>query len=169
MDEMVKTVADKTGVAPETVQKVLAQAMEFVKTKLPPQYASQVESVLNSGGAGGGMRLPVLARRNLRALRRVLGAPIPRDRAPRPGREARPRTTDRGPVREIPRRAGYPRRRPVRPLLGRAADVQLPALAVGLRGILFHRYELAGLYARVFRGCDAGLCRAGPPVRRAVR
>lgn len=55
MDDMVNKVAEKTGVAPDTVQKVLATAMDFIKQKLPPQLAGQMDQFMSGqGGAGGG-------------------------------------------------------------------------------------------------------------------
>jgi hypothetical protein len=54
MDELVNQVSAKTGVAADTVRKVLTSAAEFVKGKLPPQYAGQVDNLLGGqGGAGG--------------------------------------------------------------------------------------------------------------------
>lgn len=53
MDEIVNKVAEKTGVGKETVQKVLAAAVEFIKQKLPPQFASQVDQFVKSGGDTG--------------------------------------------------------------------------------------------------------------------
>ena len=53
MDELVNQVSAKTGVAPETVQKVLASAAEFVKGKLPPQYAGMVDNLVSGQGGGG--------------------------------------------------------------------------------------------------------------------
>jgi hypothetical protein len=53
MDELVNQVSAKTGVAADTVRKVLTSAAEFVKGKLPPQYAGQVDSLLSGQGGGG--------------------------------------------------------------------------------------------------------------------
>lgn len=46
-------VAEKTGVGAETVKKVLTTAVDFIKQKLPPQFAGQVDSLLSGGGGGG--------------------------------------------------------------------------------------------------------------------
>jgi len=54
MNDLVNKVADKTGVPADTVRKVLQTAAEYVKHQLPPQYASQVDHLLNQGGAGDG-------------------------------------------------------------------------------------------------------------------
>lgn len=56
MDELVKQVTAKTGVAEDTVRKVLSSAAEFVKGKLPPQYAGMVDNLVSgqAGAAGGG-------------------------------------------------------------------------------------------------------------------
>ena len=54
MDEIVNKVAEKTGVGPDTVRTVLTTAVDLIKQKLPPQFAGQVDSLLQSqGGAGG--------------------------------------------------------------------------------------------------------------------
>lgn len=52
MDELVNQVSAKTGVDPETVRKVVQSTAEFVKGKLPPQYAGQVDSLLSGQGGG---------------------------------------------------------------------------------------------------------------------
>lgn len=52
MDDIVNKVAEKTGVNAETVKKVLTSAVDFVKAKLPPQFAGQLDGLLG-GGAGG--------------------------------------------------------------------------------------------------------------------
>lgn len=54
VDDIVNKVAEKTGVGAETVKKVLTTAVDFIKQKLPPQFAGQVDSLLSGGGAGGG-------------------------------------------------------------------------------------------------------------------
>ena len=56
-----------------------------------------------------------------------------------------PSKITRGAVPAVPRRAGHPRRRPVRPVVRRAAHLELPALAVGVRGAGLPGPALAGL------------------------
>ncbi len=52
MDELVNQVSAKTGVDAETVRKVVQSAAEFVKGKLPAQYAGQVDGMLSGQGGG---------------------------------------------------------------------------------------------------------------------
>jgi hypothetical protein len=53
MDELVNQVSAKTGVSADTVRKVLTSAAEFVKGKLPPQYAGMVDNLVSGQGGGG--------------------------------------------------------------------------------------------------------------------
>ncbi|MFO0800802.1 MAG: hypothetical protein U0804_25325 [Gemmataceae bacterium] len=52
MDELVNQVSAKTGIAADTVKKVLATTAEFVKGKLPEPLAGQVEGFLTGQGGG---------------------------------------------------------------------------------------------------------------------
>lgn len=52
MNDLIQTVSQRTGVPVETVQKVIQSAAEFIKTKVPPQYAGYVDQYLGGGGAG---------------------------------------------------------------------------------------------------------------------
>jgi hypothetical protein len=54
MDELVNAVAQKTGMSQEDAQKAVLAVIDFLKTKLPPPIAVQLDSFL-SGGAGGGL------------------------------------------------------------------------------------------------------------------
>jgi hypothetical protein len=54
VDEIVSKVADKTGVSADTVRTVLTTAVDFIKEKLPPQFAGQVDMFLKGGGGSGG-------------------------------------------------------------------------------------------------------------------
>jgi hypothetical protein len=54
MDEMVSKVSERTGVAADTVRTVLATAVEFIKERLPPQFAAQMDMFLKGGGGTGG-------------------------------------------------------------------------------------------------------------------
>jgi hypothetical protein len=52
MNEIVQQVSQRTGVAAETVEKVIRSAAEYVKGKLPPQYTGYVDQyVSGQGGA----------------------------------------------------------------------------------------------------------------------
>jgi hypothetical protein len=52
MDELVNQVSAKTGVSADTVRQVLTSAAEFVKGKLPPHLAGQVDGFLSGQGGG---------------------------------------------------------------------------------------------------------------------
>lgn len=64
MDDLIKTVCAKTGVDPETVQKIATACLDYVKAKVPAPLAAQVEAMLSGnstdilgdvGGALGGL------------------------------------------------------------------------------------------------------------------
>ena len=54
MDEVVNHVVQKTGIEAEKVRQTLTAAVEFIKGKLPPQFASQVDMFVKGGGGAGG-------------------------------------------------------------------------------------------------------------------
>ena len=54
MDEMVNKVSERTGIAADTVRTVLTTAVDFIKQKLPPQFAAQADMFLKGAGGAGG-------------------------------------------------------------------------------------------------------------------
>ena len=52
MNELVNLIAQKTGISQENAQKAAQTAIDFLKTKLPPQIASQVDAVLSGDMSG---------------------------------------------------------------------------------------------------------------------
>ncbi len=54
MDEMVARVSEKTGISADTVRTVLTTAADFIKQKLPPQFAAQADMFLKGAGGAGG-------------------------------------------------------------------------------------------------------------------
>jgi hypothetical protein len=54
MDEMVNKVSEKTGIPADTVRTVLTTAVDFIKQKLPPQFADQADMFLKGAGGAGG-------------------------------------------------------------------------------------------------------------------
>jgi hypothetical protein len=54
MDELVSKVAERTGIAVDTVRTVLATAVDLIKEQLPPQFAAQADMFLKGGGGSGG-------------------------------------------------------------------------------------------------------------------
>lgn len=57
MDELIKLVQQKTGISEQQAQTAVKTVIDFVKSKLPPQLASQVDGVISGktdlGGLGG--------------------------------------------------------------------------------------------------------------------
>lgn len=51
MDELVNLVVKKTGLSPELAKQAVTVVVDFIKKKLPAPIASQIDSVLGSGGA----------------------------------------------------------------------------------------------------------------------
>jgi uncharacterized protein (DUF2267 family) len=52
MDEVVKLVSERAHISQEQAQTAVATVLDFVKQKLPPQYASQVEALISGGSSG---------------------------------------------------------------------------------------------------------------------
>ncbi|MGE5603586.1 MAG: DUF2267 domain-containing protein [Nitrososphaerales archaeon] len=57
MDELVKQVSQKAGITEQQAQAAVATVLDFLKSKLPPQFASQIDGIVsgktNLGGLGG--------------------------------------------------------------------------------------------------------------------
>ncbi len=53
MEEIVNLVVQKTGMSPEQARTAVETTLNFVKGKLPPALAAQVDQVVAGGGAGG--------------------------------------------------------------------------------------------------------------------
>ncbi len=47
MDELVKLVQQKAGITEQQAQTAVTTVLDFVKSKLPPQFASQVDGVVS--------------------------------------------------------------------------------------------------------------------------
>jgi hypothetical protein len=50
MDELIKLVAQRTGIPPETAKTAVETVLGFLKDKLPAPIASQIDAVLGGGG-----------------------------------------------------------------------------------------------------------------------
>lgn len=50
MDELVKLVADKTGLPPAQAKVAVTTVLDFLKKKLPAPVAGQIDAVLAGGG-----------------------------------------------------------------------------------------------------------------------
>ncbi len=57
MEELVKLVSQKAGITEQQAQTAVNTVLDFVKSKLPPQLASQVDGVVSGktdlSGLGG--------------------------------------------------------------------------------------------------------------------
>jgi hypothetical protein len=57
MDELVKQVAQRTGISEDHARTAVTTVLSFLKDKLPAPIASQIDNVVGSGsqGEGGGL------------------------------------------------------------------------------------------------------------------
>jgi hypothetical protein len=53
MNEIVAQVVQRTGLSPEDAQKAVAAVIDFLKQKLPPPLASQLQAFIDGGAQGG--------------------------------------------------------------------------------------------------------------------
>jgi hypothetical protein len=53
MKELINTIVQKTGISQENAQKAVQVTLGFLKTKLPPPLAGQLDSFLSTGTSGG--------------------------------------------------------------------------------------------------------------------
>lgn len=53
MDDLLKTVQEKTGLSLEQAQGAIDAVLDFVKDKLPAPIASQLEGLMGGGSDGG--------------------------------------------------------------------------------------------------------------------
>ncbi len=52
MDELVNTIVQKTGISQDQAKQAVTMTLDFVKQKLPPQVAGQVDALMSGGEAG---------------------------------------------------------------------------------------------------------------------
>ncbi|MGH8495276.1 MAG: hypothetical protein ACREVN_04015 [Gammaproteobacteria bacterium] len=50
MDELIKLVADKTGIGPDKARTAVDTVVGFLQDKLPEPVAGQLQNALNGGG-----------------------------------------------------------------------------------------------------------------------
>lgn len=56
MEELINQVSQRTGLAPDKARSAVDTVLGFLKNRLPPAMASQLESALTAGaGSGAGM------------------------------------------------------------------------------------------------------------------
>lgn len=53
MDEIVKTVSQKTGLSEEMAKTAVEAVLDYLKSRLPAPIAGQVDSVVRGEGGGG--------------------------------------------------------------------------------------------------------------------
>ena len=46
MDEIIKTITEKTGISEEQARQAAQATVEFIKSKIPPMFASQLDKLL---------------------------------------------------------------------------------------------------------------------------
>lgn len=56
MQELIKMVSDKTGLSEDQARKAAETVLGYLKGKLPPAVASQLDSVASGGSSGGGLK-----------------------------------------------------------------------------------------------------------------
>ncbi len=54
MDELVNTVAQRTGLSQEQARAAAQATIDFLKSRMPPQLAGQVDNALKGGGGNMG-------------------------------------------------------------------------------------------------------------------
>ena len=55
MEELVKQVAQRTGISEDNARTAVTTVLGFLKDKLPAPIAGQIDSVVGGGGEGGGI------------------------------------------------------------------------------------------------------------------
>lgn len=59
MDELINKITERTGLKPEQAKGAAEAVLEFLKARLPPAIASNLDSIVSgatgTAGAGGGM------------------------------------------------------------------------------------------------------------------
>jgi uncharacterized protein (DUF2267 family) len=53
MDELVNRVAERAGISQDQAREAVNTVIEFIKEKLPPAFAGQVDNFINGGKIGG--------------------------------------------------------------------------------------------------------------------
>lgn len=59
MDEIIKTITEKTGISEEQARQAAQATVDYIKTKIPPMFATQLDRLMEGGGSkpasGGGI------------------------------------------------------------------------------------------------------------------
>jgi nucleoid DNA-binding protein len=51
MDEIIKTITAKTGITDEQARQAVQATVDFIKSKIPPMFASQLDRLISGGDA----------------------------------------------------------------------------------------------------------------------
>lgn len=54
MDDLVRQIAERTGIAPAQAQQAVEMVLSYAQTHLPAPVAAQLEGALRGGGSGFG-------------------------------------------------------------------------------------------------------------------
>ena len=57
MDDLIKTIQEKTGLPVDKAQEVIETVVNFISDKLPSSIGDQVKGFLEGGGEGGGINV----------------------------------------------------------------------------------------------------------------
>ncbi len=49
MDEIIKTITAKTGITEEQARQAVQATVDFIKSKIPPMFATQLDRLLDGG------------------------------------------------------------------------------------------------------------------------
>jgi hypothetical protein len=57
MEEIIKTITEKTGISDDQARQAAQVTVEYIKSKIPPMFSTQLDRLLEGGGSsnGGGM------------------------------------------------------------------------------------------------------------------
>lgn len=49
MDQIIKTITEKTGITDDQARQAVLATVDFIKSKIPPMFASQLDRLLEGG------------------------------------------------------------------------------------------------------------------------
>jgi hypothetical protein len=57
MEEIIQTITEKTGISDDQARQAAQVTVEYIKSKIPPMFATQLDRLLEGGGSstGGGL------------------------------------------------------------------------------------------------------------------
>jgi hypothetical protein len=54
MDEIIKIITEKTGISDEQARQAVQATVDFIKSKIPPMFATQLDRLLEGDGSSSG-------------------------------------------------------------------------------------------------------------------